>query len=125
MKVVTFNLRCDTPHDEENRWEFRKGLVLDKLDAEKPDLAGQKQVLRALQNGELSAVYLADDADERLRTAVLESAKRAETPVFRVETMKMLGAIAGIGVGAAAAGVKKRGTPQIQDNPPYKGCREL
>lgn len=92
---------------------------------EKPDLAGQKQVLRALQNGELSAVYLADDADERLRTAVLESAKRAETPVFRVETMKMLGAIAGIGVGAAAAGVKKRGTPQIQDNPPYKGCREL
>ena len=62
---------------------------------EKPDLAGQKQVLRALQNGELSAVYLADDADERLRTAVLESAKRAETPVFRVETMKMLGAIAG------------------------------
>ena len=89
---------------------------------EKPDLAGQKQVLRALQNGELSAVYL---ADERLRTAVLESAKRAETPVFRVETMKMLGAIAGIGVGAAAAGVKKRGTPQIQDNPPYKGCREL
>ena len=74
---------------------------------ETPDLAGQKQVLRALQNGELSAVYLADDADERLRTAVLESAKRAETPVFRVETMKMLGAIAGIGVGAAAAGVKK------------------
>ncbi len=92
---------------------------------ETPDLAGQKQVLRALQNGELSAVYLADDADERLRTAVLESAKRAETPVFRVETMKMLGAIAGIGVGAAAAGVKKRGTLQIQDNPPYKGCREL
>lgn len=40
MKVVTFNLRCDTPHDGENRWEFRKGLVLDKLDAEKPDLAG-------------------------------------------------------------------------------------
>ena len=29
MKVVTFNLRCDTPHDGENRWEFRKGLVLD------------------------------------------------------------------------------------------------
>ena len=40
MKVVTFNLRCDAPNDGENRWEFRKGLVLDKLDAEKPDLAG-------------------------------------------------------------------------------------
>lgn len=36
MKVVTFNLRCDTPNDGENRWEFRKGLVLDKLDAENP-----------------------------------------------------------------------------------------
>ena len=36
MKIVTFNLRCDNNGDAENRWEFRKGIVLDRLEAEAP-----------------------------------------------------------------------------------------
>ena len=48
MKIVTFNLRCDNDYDAENRWEFRKGLVLDKLDAEKPDAVGFQEVTPAM-----------------------------------------------------------------------------
>ncbi|MBR3502632.1 MAG: endonuclease/exonuclease/phosphatase family protein [Clostridia bacterium] len=44
MKIVTFNLRCDNNHDGENRWEFRKGLVLDRLEAEAPDVVGFQEV---------------------------------------------------------------------------------
>ena len=44
MQVVTFNLRCDNDYDAENRWQFRKGLVLDKIDAEKPDIMGFQEV---------------------------------------------------------------------------------
>lgn len=48
MKIATFNLRCDNDYDAENRWEFRKGLVLDKLDAEKPDAVGFQEVTPAM-----------------------------------------------------------------------------
>ena len=40
MKIATFNVRTDTPVDGENRWQFRKGLILDKLTAEQPDVIG-------------------------------------------------------------------------------------
>lgn len=40
IKVTTFNLRCDTTTDEQMRFQFRKGLILDKLEQEKPDLIG-------------------------------------------------------------------------------------
>ena len=44
MKIVTFNLRCDNNGDGENRWEFRKGLVLDRLEREAPDVVGFQEV---------------------------------------------------------------------------------
>ena len=40
MKIATFNVRTDIPVDGENRWQFRKGLILDKLTAEQPDVIG-------------------------------------------------------------------------------------
>lgn len=48
MKAVTFNLRNDNNHDAENRWQYRKGLVLDKLTAEAPDIAGFQEVTPAM-----------------------------------------------------------------------------
>lgn len=44
MKNVTFNLRCDVHIDGENRWQFRKGLILDKLNEEMPDTVGFQEV---------------------------------------------------------------------------------
>ena len=46
MKIVTFNLRCDNNGDGENRWQFRKGIVLDKIEAEAPDVIGFQEALQ-------------------------------------------------------------------------------
>lgn len=45
MKVVTFNLRCDVKCDETNMFKNRKGLILDKIDAEQPDIMGFQEML--------------------------------------------------------------------------------
>lgn len=44
MQIVTFNLRNDNDYDAENRWQFRKGIILDKISAESPDLMGFQEV---------------------------------------------------------------------------------
>ena len=43
MKIVTFNLRCDNNYDKENRWQFRKGIVLDRIESEQPDVIGVQE----------------------------------------------------------------------------------
>lgn len=45
ISVVTFNLRMDTPHDGRDRFQFRKGLILDKIETEKPDVIGFQECL--------------------------------------------------------------------------------
>ena len=50
MKIVTFNLRCDNDGDGENRFQFRKGLILDKIEAEKPDILGFQEVLPVMSD---------------------------------------------------------------------------
>ena len=44
MKVVTYHLRCDNDYDQEKRWQFRKGLVLDQLTEEAADVIGFQEV---------------------------------------------------------------------------------
>ncbi len=45
IKVVTFNLRYDNFSDAANRWQLRKGMILDRLEAEAPDLIGVQECL--------------------------------------------------------------------------------
>ena len=58
-------------------------------------LIGTKQVLKALKAGRVAAVYVADDADPMLREPLVE--------VIPVATMKELGKLCQIHVGAACA----------------------
>jgi endonuclease/exonuclease/phosphatase family metal-dependent hydrolase len=48
MKIVTFNLRTDVKVDGENRFQFRKGIILDKLTREAPDVVGFQEVAPAM-----------------------------------------------------------------------------
>ena len=48
MKIVTFNLRTDVKSDRENRFQFRKGIILDKLTQEAPDVVGFQEVAPAM-----------------------------------------------------------------------------
>lgn len=44
MKIVTFNLRCDPPVDGVNAFAHRKGAILEKIEAERPDILGFQEV---------------------------------------------------------------------------------
>lgn len=72
---------------------------------QRPGVVGLKQVLRALEADELSAVYLADDAEGHIRRRVIERAEKCKVSILPIETMQALGNIAGIDVGAATAGI--------------------
>jgi endonuclease/exonuclease/phosphatase family metal-dependent hydrolase len=45
LKVMTFNIRYDNPHDSINAWPNRTGMVCDLLKSEKPDLLGLQEAL--------------------------------------------------------------------------------
>ncbi|MBR3928377.1 MAG: endonuclease/exonuclease/phosphatase family protein [Clostridia bacterium] len=44
MRIVTYNLRCDVKNDGVNSFTSRKGLVLNKIDQEMPDVIGFQEV---------------------------------------------------------------------------------
>lgn len=48
MRVVTYNLRCDVAVDGVNRFSSRRGLVIDKIETEKPEIIGFQEVTPAM-----------------------------------------------------------------------------
>ena len=66
-------------------------------------LIGTKQVLKALKAGRVAAVYVADDADPMLREPLVGRCRDAGVEVIPVATMKELGKLCQIHVGAACA----------------------
>ncbi len=43
LRLMTFNLRFDTPSDGPNAWEFRKDLVVEVIRKHRPDLLGTQE----------------------------------------------------------------------------------
>jgi len=72
-----------------------------------PRVVGIKQLRKALRQGTVLCVFLADNADPALTEPVALQAEAGGIPVERVSTMKELGQACGIAVGAAAAGLLK------------------
>ena len=69
-------------------------------------LAGSKQLRKALKNGAVSAVFLAQNADPSITEPLAELCKSAGVCVTWVRTMKELGENCGIDVGTAAAAIR-------------------
>lgn len=69
-------------------------------------IVGTKQTLKAIKNGEVKEVIIAEDADRRVTNKVVAVAKERQVPVVRVESTKKLGKACGIEVGAAAVAIK-------------------
>lgn len=44
MRIMTFNLRCDTPFDFSNRWDKRKSMVYQVMNASNCDVIGVQEV---------------------------------------------------------------------------------
>lgn len=70
-------------------------------------IVGAKQTLKAIKSGIAEKVYIADDADVRVTVPIIEACKDNSVEIVRVETMKELGQLCSIDVGASAACVTK------------------
>lgn len=75
--------------------------MVDRLIGKK--VVGIKQSIKAIKSGEGKAVYIAKDADEKLIQQVVKLAQEYSLEVTCVNSMKELGKLCGIDVGAATA----------------------
>ncbi|SMC29151.1 large subunit ribosomal protein L7A [Clostridium acidisoli DSM 12555] len=66
-------------------------------------VVGIKQTIKSIKNGEGSIVYIAKDADIKLVNSVEKLAMENSVQIAYVDTMKELGKLCGIDVGAASA----------------------
>ena len=68
-------------------------------------LTGAKQVTRALKNGSVRRVFLAEDADPRVTDPIMALCREYGAESETVPTMAALGAACGIAVGSAVAAI--------------------
>jgi len=73
-------------------------------------VVGVKQTLRMLEQNRITELFIARDADSYVTRYVLDAAKNGKVPIRYVDSMKQLGHLCGIEVGAAVAGSLKRRT---------------
>ncbi len=79
-------------------------MSLDMLKTAKKAI-GIKQANKAIEKGTVQQVYIAQDADQRLLSPLIETCGKREVAVEFVPTMDELGKACGIDVGAAAVAV--------------------
>lgn len=68
---------------------------------------GIKQSIRAINDNQARAVYIAKDADAALTDGLIKLSEERQVPVIYAESMKELGRLCRIDVGAATAVVLK------------------
>ena len=66
-------------------------------------LVGLKQSIRAIEGGNAKKVFLASDADAKIRTQVSNACSKKNIEILSVPTMAELGKACGINIGAAVA----------------------
>lgn len=77
--------------------------MLDKLRSARKKVIGTKQAIKALDKGIVRVLFVAEDADDHLKTPLLKKGTEKGVEVVRVGSMKELGEACGIEVGAASA----------------------
>jgi large subunit ribosomal protein L7A len=68
-------------------------------------VVGTKQAMRALKDGSAKEIIVAEDADPAIVTKIVEVAQSAGVSVAKVDSMKKLGEVCKIQVGAAAVAI--------------------
>lgn len=66
---------------------------------------GTKQTVKALKEGNVQELIVANDADPKVTAKVVREALLVNVPVQHVDSMKKLGKACGIEVGAAAVAI--------------------
>jgi len=70
-------------------------------------VVGAKQVLRAIEAGGVSRVFIAQDADMFVTRPVFDACRAAGIEIIEVPSMKALGEACGVQVKAAAAAIRR------------------
>jgi len=70
-------------------------------------VVGVKQTVKAIKNGIVKIVYIAKDADNKLLQSVKVLVDENSLELVYINTMKELGKLCGIDVGAATAAILK------------------
>lgn len=65
-------------------------------------VVGVKQAIKALEKGAVKLVVVADDADAKVVKPLIDLCDEKSVPYEKAESMKELGRLCGIQVGAAA-----------------------
>jgi len=81
-------------------------VVLDDL-RHHSKTVGLKQTLKALAADKVRVLFIAQDAEDRVVSKVLDACKEKNIEIYRVDTMKLLGRKCGIDVGTAVAAIIK------------------
>lgn len=68
-------------------------------------IIGTKQTVRALKSGDVLEVLIASDAESRIIHLIIRAAEEANVPITMVDSMRELGKVCGIDVGATAAAI--------------------
>lgn len=66
-------------------------------------LVGVKQSRRAIKNGEAAVVYIAEDAELRIKAPICDMCSQMQIELVHIDSMTQLGQFCGIDVGAAVA----------------------
>lgn len=69
---------------------------------------GTKQTVKAVELGQATEVYVAEDGDQRLTSRIVMLCNKQGVKITYVDTMLNLGKACGIEVGAAMAAVLKK-----------------
>ena len=70
-------------------------------------VVGAKQVLRAIEAGGVSRVFIAQDADMFVTRPVFDACRAAGIEIIEVPSMKALGEACGVQVTAVAAAIRR------------------
>ncbi len=70
-------------------------------------VVGCKQTMKALASGRAERIIIAGDCEENLKDKIEAVAKQAGTEIMYIDSMRSLGAMYGIDLGASCAGVLK------------------
>lgn len=81
-------------------------MSYEKVSQAQSIIVGTKQTIKALEDGIVREIVIADDADHRVIHKVLVLAQEKSIPIIKVDSMKKLGKACGIDVGAATVAIK-------------------
>lgn len=80
-------------------------MPLMRLQNARKKIMGSKQTLKAIQRGQVKAVYIAADAEKHVTEPIEQACRDNSVDIIEVDTMRNLGKTCGIYVGCASAAI--------------------